>query len=331
MKPAGLIVMYPNAVEDVYGGDAIAAISERVELLAPPLAAEALAARPELLARVEVIFSGWGAPVMDEPFLERAPQLRAVFYAAGSVRAWMTEAVWRRAIVVTTAAAANAVPVAEYAVATILFSLKQGWRYALGAKRLGHHPTRVPCAGAFGSKVGLISLGLVARGVVERLRSTDLALLAYDPFVSPTEAAALGVSLVSLEEIFRESDVVSVHTPLLPETRGLIGREQVGAMRPGATLINTARGEIVREAELIEVLTQRHDLTAVLDVTEAEPLEAGSPLYTLPNVVLTPHIAGSLDRECRRLGAAMLAEFDRWSRGEPLQWQLRSDHAVLIA
>ncbi|HEX2100048.1 MAG TPA: hydroxyacid dehydrogenase [Candidatus Synoicihabitans sp.] len=329
-KPTGLVVMYPNAVADVYGA-ALAAIAGRVELLAPPLSAEALALRPDLLARVDVIFSGWGAPVMDERFLEQAPRLRAVFYAAGSVRGWLTEAVWRRGIVVTTAAAANAVPVAEYTVAAILFSLKAGWRYALGAKRLGRHPPRVRCAGGFGARVGLVSLGLVARGVVERLRPTALTLIAHDPLVSSDEAGRLGVSLTSLIELFRECDVISVHTPLLPETRGLIGREHFAAMKPGATLINTARGEILREAELIDVLTARDDLTAVLDVTNPEPPPPGSPLYTLPNVVLTPHIAGSLDGECRRLGAAMAAELDRWLRGEPLQWQLQPEHASHLA
>jgi phosphoglycerate dehydrogenase-like enzyme len=124
---------------------------------------------------------------------------------------------------------------------------------------------------------------------------------------------------------------VSLHTPLLPETRGLIGREHFAAMKPGATFINTSRGEIVREADLIETFSRRTDLTAVLDVTSPEPPVEGSPLYTLPNVVLTPHIAGSTGRECRRMGETMIAEFDRWTAGSPLQCQVTQAQAALMA
>jgi phosphoglycerate dehydrogenase-like enzyme len=323
--------MYPNAAEEVYGGSLITEIAARVNLLAPVLSAEALIARPDLLKRVEVIFSGWGAPVMDQAFLEKAPRLRAIFYAAGTVRGWATDHVWERGIVVTTASAANAIPVADYTVAALFFSLKNGWHYALGAKRFATQLPRAPCTGAFRSKVGLISFGMVARLVVERLKSSDLEILIYDPHVSPGQAAAAGVTLVSLAEIFSACDVVSLHAPLLPETRGMIGREHFISMKPGATFINTARGEIVRENELIEVLANRGDLTAVLDVTAPEPPAENSPLYTLPNVVLTPHIAGSLGGECRRLGQVMVDEFDRWSRGEPLRWQLTREKAALMA
>jgi phosphoglycerate dehydrogenase-like enzyme len=102
-------------------------------------------------------------------------------------------------------------------------------------------------------------------------------------------------------------------------------------MKSGATFINTARGELVREDELAEVFSQREDLTAVLDVTHPEPPVEGSPLYSLPNVVLTPHIAGSLGRECRRLGQAMIDEFDRWHAGQPLRWQITEAQAALTA
>jgi len=330
-KAAGLVVMYPNAAEEVYGGSLITEIAARVNLLAPVLSTEALIARPDLLKRVEVIFSGWGAPVMDQAFLEKAPRLRAIFYAAGTVRGWATDHVWERGIVVTTASAANAIPVADYTVAALFFSLKNGWHYALGAKRFATQLPRASCAGAFRSKVGLVSLGMVARLVVERLKFSDLEILVYDPHVSAGQAAAAGVTLVSLGEIFSACDVVSLHAPLLPETRGMIGREHFISMKQGATFINTARGEIVRENELIKVLANRGDLTAVLDVTAPEPPVENSPLYTLPNVVLTPHIAGSLGSECRRLGQVMVDEFDRWSRGEALRWQLTREKAALMA
>lgn len=105
----------------------------------------------------------------------------------------------------------------------------------------------------------------------------------------------------------------------------------LGAMKLGATFINTARGAVVRENELIEVMMARPDLTAVLDVTWPEPPVEGSPLYTLPNVILTPHIAGSKDRECRRMGRLMIDEFDRWSRGEGLKWGISREKSARLA
>jgi phosphoglycerate dehydrogenase-like enzyme len=98
-------------------------------------------------------------------------------------------------------------------------------------------------------------------------------------------------------------------------------------MKPGASFINTARGAVVNEADLIAVLREREDLFAVLDVTYPEPPAPDSPLFDLPNVLLTPHIAGSLNNECRRMGRTMVEELGRWLRGEPLRYRVGQDYA----
>lgn len=327
----GLVVLDAQAFELIYGAEYLAEIGRRVELLTGPLTKEDLAARPDLLAQVEVIFSGWGAPVLDAAFLEAAPKLRAVFYGAGTIRYFTTDAFWARGITISSAYAMNAVPVAEFTLATILLSLKNFWQSAYGAKALGRFPERPRCAGAFGSKVGLISLGMIGRLVRERLRPFDLEVLAYDPFMTPEQATVLGVEMVSLDEIFRQCDVVSLHTPWLKSTEGLIQGRHFELMKPNGTFLNTARGAVVREGEMIEVLTRRTDLTALLDVTYPEPPVPDSPLWKLPNVVMTPHIAGSQDRECRRMGRLMLDEFDRWVRGENLKWAISKEKAALLA
>jgi phosphoglycerate dehydrogenase-like enzyme len=163
--------------------------------------------------------------------------------------------------------------------------------------------------------------------VAERLRAFDVRVIAYDPFATPEAAADLSVELCTLEALFERSDVVSCHTPWLPETVGLLNGALFRRMKPGASFINTARGAVVNEAELIEVLGARDDLFAVLDVTYPEPPAVDSPLYTLPNVLLTPHIAGSMDDECRRMGRMMVDELDRWLRGEPLRHRVTRDYA----
>jgi phosphoglycerate dehydrogenase-like enzyme len=162
---------------------------------------------------------------------------------------------------------------------------------------------------------------------VKLLKAYDLKLYGTDPYVSHAEARQLGVQLVSLDELFRTCDVVSVHTPLLPETAGLITGAHLASMKTGGVFVNTARGEIIREAEMIQVLMQRPDLQAVLDVATKEPPDEDSPLYTLPNVMLTPHIAGSVGEECRRMGRFMVDELQRYIRGEPLQGLVTRDLA----
>jgi len=318
--------------ETIYSPDVRRAIAADVELYAPQQKSDVLEVNPDLLRDVDVILSGWGAPRMDEIFLEAAPRLEAVFYGAGSIRSVTTEAFWRRGITIVSAWAANGVPVAEYALSQVLFSLKQGYRAAAAMRADPAKPfSREDVVGAYGSTVGIISLGMIGRLVVERLKVFDVHIVAYDPFVAREEAEALGVELVSLDEAFRRSDVVTLHTPWLEETEGLIAGRHFALMKKNAAFINTARGAIVRESEMIEALRQRPDLFAVLDVTRPEPPAKDSPLWVLPNVFLTPHIAGSMGKECYRMGAFMLEELKRYVKGEPLQWRITEEMARRMA
>ena len=330
-KAKALIVLSSHGCNVIYGSSQLAEIATRVDLLAEALTPQQLAERPELLADVEVIFSGWGAPKMDEAFLALAPKLRAVFYGAGTIRYFTGDAFWARDITITSAYAMNAIPVSEFTLGVILLSLKNVWRLSLDARINQKHTPRGPMAGGYGSKVGLISLGMIARLVRDRLRPFDLEVLVYDPFLTDSQAIELDVKKVTLDELFAESDVVSLHTPWLKETEGMITGRHFGLMKSGATFLNTARGAIVNEAEMITALQARPEITAFLDVTHPEPPAPDSPLWSLPNVVLTPHIAGSQGRECQRMGRLMIDEFDRWTRGEPLLWQISQEKAALLA
>ena len=326
-----IYILEPEWQTRVYSAEVRAALDEAVEWVAPPQSAVSIRENLARLRDVEVIFGGWGTARLDEAFLAAAPRLRAVFHAGGSIRYFATDAMWARGIVVSTASALNAIPVADYTLATVLFSLRDGWYHERGAQRSGAFLPRREIAGSYGSTVGIVSLGQIGRLVCERLRPIEVEVIAYDPFATEAEARALGVALVGLEEMFARADVVSLHAPWLKETENFIGGAHFAAMKPGATFINTARGAIVNEPEMIAVLQQRPDLTAVLDVTWPEPPVAGSPLYSLPNVVLTPHIAGSVGREVERFGRAMLGDFDAWRRGEPLKYQVTRDSAARLA
>jgi phosphoglycerate dehydrogenase-like enzyme len=331
--PKAAIIVPHRVLDLVYGPDGVAAIGRETELVHPPVAPDELRPCDEAwLARAEVLFTGWGAPRLDAAMLARMPALRAVFHAGGTVRAVVTGEVWKRGIVVTTAAAANGVPVAEFTFACIVFGLKRVWfQNRLVRERRTFPSPGLDVPGAYGSSVGLVSLGKIAQMVCARLRTIDVRVRVHDPVVDPSLIAEHGAEPASLESLFATSDVVSIHAPWLPETDGLITGGLVRRMKPGATLINTARGAVVAEDELCAVLRERPDLQAVIDVTRPEPPAADSPLYDLPNVFLTPHIAGSQAAECRRLGLWVIDDFRRWARGEPLREQVTEANASLQA
>ncbi len=325
--------MDPEALAGVYAQADLRRISAWVDL-APDLVLTPANWRShrDRLVDAEFVFSGWKAPVFDADFLHAAPRLRAVFYAAGSIRYCTTEAFWNSGIPICSAYAANAVPVAEYTVSVSILALKQFWRRADLARRgegWGDHTRPIP--GAFRARIGLVSFGVIARRVVELLSAYDVGVLVYCPYLTDAEAASLGVERAPLERVFRECDVVSVHTPILPETIGLIDGRLVRSMKPDAALVNTARGVILDQPSVVQALRERPDLTAILDVTHPEPPAADDPLFTLPNVVVTPHIAGSHGRECERLGAFMADELERFATGQPLLWRITREMSRRMA
>ncbi|MFB6836973.1 hydroxyacid dehydrogenase [Streptomyces sp. NPDC056361] len=279
------------------------------------------------LADAEVVLSGWGCPPIDESVLAAAPKLRAVIHAAGSVKHHITDACWKRGIEVASAAWANALPVAEYTVAVALLANKQLLRI-----REDYRDRRAPYdwqrayadAGNYRRTVGIIGASRIGRRVLELLRPHDLDLLLHDPYVTPAEAARLGARAVGLDELCTAADVVSVHAPELPDTRHLIDGRRLALMRDGSTLINTSRGSLIDQDALIGELVSGR-LNAVIDVTVPEVLPADSPLYDLPNVVLTPHVAGSLGRELHRMAAAAADELALWADGRPFAHPVLAD------
>jgi phosphoglycerate dehydrogenase-like enzyme len=330
--PNGLYILSAESLPMIYGEPERAELDTLVNFVAPPQTPASIAAAPGLLADVDVIFSGWGAPRLDAALLAAAPKLRAFFYGAGSVRGFVTDAFWERGILLTSAYGANAVPVAEFTTSQVLFSLKHGWRRALHARMHHNFGPALPVTGNYGGVVGIISLGMIGRLAVQMLSRFDLKIIAYDPFVSAAQAATLGVELCTLDEVFQRADVVSLHTPWLKETERLIRGAHFESMRPNTTFINTARGAVVAEDEMIAALHKRPDVMALLDVTYPhEPPVPGSPLWTMPNVVLTPHIAGSSGAECRRMGRYMIDELKLYLAGRPLRWQITREKAAILA
>ncbi len=275
------------------------------------------AGKAAVLAETDILLGSWGMPKLVPDFLAKAPKLRAVCYAAGSIKGFVTPESYARGVLITTAMHANAVPVAEVTVALITLANKS-WFQALAAMRGQRKFVHAPAhPGNYRTRVGLIGFGAICRLVAERLRGMDLQVDVYDPFTTDEALAAFGCRRQSdLLQLARDCQVISLHAPNIPQTRHMLAAPFFRAMRDGACFINTARGALVDEAALIAEL-QSGRLTAHLDVTDPEPPVADSPFWSLPNVYLTPHLAGSSSGEVRRMGQLAIEECLRVIRGEP--------------
>jgi phosphoglycerate dehydrogenase-like enzyme len=318
-RPETLLVMARDTMRLQFGEAELARLRASARLGEPlitdELASPAVRAR---LAEAEVLITSWGCPPLDAEVLRAAPKLRAVLHAAGSVRDHVGGAVFDRGLLVTTAAGANAEPVAQYTLGAILWAFKKVPFLAADARTFREDWLYRERRGELSGRdrtVVLVGFSRVGRRVAELLRLMNLArVLVVDPVVAPAQIRAAGAEPAELADALPRADVLSLHAPSLPETRHMIGAAELAALPPGAVLINTARGALVDTAAL-EHACAADGLHAVLDVTEPEPLPAGSPLYELPNVVLTPHIAGSLGNELTRMGSLAVAEVERLARG----------------
>ncbi|ONK10527.1 hydroxyacid dehydrogenase [Streptomyces sp. MP131-18] len=319
-KPAAGLVFSPAALAERFFPPArMAGLREHVRVPPGPVLEEYDSERARrVLAEAAVLITGWGAPRLTPAVLDAAPRLTHVIHTAGSVRGIADEEVFARGIEVSSQAEANAVPVAEYTLAMILLANKDVFRMA----RSFVHDRRAPdirqtlaTRGNYGQTVGVIGASAIGRRLLSLLRPFDLRVLLHDPTLDPSGAAALGARHADLDTLMAESDVVTVHAPALPETRHLLDARRLALMRPGATLINTARASLVdRQALIGELSTGR--ITAILDVPDIRG--ADDPLFRLPNALLTPHLAGSVGTELDRLAENALDEVARAAAGRPL-------------
>lgn len=315
------LAMAQNVFDRVFTPRHLAELAEHARVLsANPITTFDDPLAHDLLARVEVLITGWGCPPVDAAVLDHAPRLRYIIHAAGTVKHHLTPTCWERGIEVSSAAAANAVPVAEFTVAMVLLSGKRVLQLATALRQQRgaiDAEALFPTMGNYRKQIGIVGASKIGRHVIELLSPYAFTVVVADPHLDERAAAELGVTLMELDDLIATSDIVSLHAPSLPETHHMIDERRIALLRPDATIINTARGELVDQNALTRRI-QRGDLHAVLDVTTPWVLDAADPLYEHPNVLLTPHIAGSLGVELERLAETAVAETRRLSRGHAL-------------
>jgi phosphoglycerate dehydrogenase-like enzyme len=251
------------------------------------------------------------------------PRLKAVFYAAGNVKAFAWPLI-EHDIILVSAWAINAIPTAQMVLSQILLTCRGYFRSVrnYGVERHLAPAKAFHRSGANGETVGIIGMGWIGRTLTKHLQDFGFHVLASDPFLTPERAAELGVEKVTLEDLFERSYIVSNHIPDLATTKHVLHGGLFERMRDGATFINSGRGAQVIEADLIRIMRSRPDLTALLDVTDPEPPSADSVLWELPNVIISPHIGGTIGDEVTRLADCVIDEFIAWESGRPLRYQV---------
>ena len=284
-----------------------------------------------LLRDADACITSWDVAQIDADLLNAEPRLRALAHMGGSVKRFVSDAVWARGLRVTTAGPALARDVAETTLGLILVGAKRIAQLGQHVRDGGWRASKwFPSRELHSSVVGIIGASNVGRNVIELLAPFNVKqILIYDPFLSNADAHQLGAKKVDLDDLLRASDIISLHAPDKPDTRRMIGARQLALMKDDATIINTARGTLIDESALVAELA-RGRFFAFLDVTDPEPPAPDSPLRNLPNVIVTPHIAGCIE-DCSRMGEMAVEELRRFFAGEPAIYQIMPEMFARIA
>ena len=306
MRPKLAFAMAADKTRHVFDAEALARLARTCDIVRDaPLEDFASAEARAILSEIDILVTGWGCPMVTAEVVKAAPRLKLIAHAAGTVKFTLDPAVYAAGIRVTHAADANAVPVAEYTLAAIIFANKRVFelrdRYRADPGRRTSYALMDEPIGNYHRTIGLVGASRIGRKVARMLEGFDFTVLVSDPFVKQGDPVLARAELVDLDTLLVRSDVVSIHAPALPSTRAMIGASQLKLMKDGAAFINTARGALIDEAALIAEL-QTGRIHAVIDVTDPEIPDRASPLYSLPNVFLTPHVAGAVGTERLRLG-----------------------------
>jgi phosphoglycerate dehydrogenase-like enzyme len=308
-----------DVVDYIYGEERVEKIASLAKLHSVRITSENLQEELPKLRDVEVIFSCWGMQPLTDAQLDQMPNLKAVFYAGGSVNGF-AQPLLERGITVCNAVEANAIPVAEFCLAQILLACKGAYQNSELCRKGPWKQSDMPVGkGVYGETIALLGIGAISRHLLRLLKPFHLRIIAVSNYLTSEQAREMGIDgLVSIEEAFRKGYVISNHLADRPSNQGILRREHFASMRPHATFINTGRGAQVDESGLLAALQARSDLTALLDVQHPEPPAVGSGLFIQPNVYMTSHIAGSTNDEVQRMADFMLEEFTRWLNDEPL-------------
>ena len=284
----------------------------------------------ELIKDADIVITSWGTLSLDGEVLDMAPNLKLIIHAAGSVKPVMSDQIYPRGIRVVSCAGAIGIGVAETALGLTIYSVKNVKELDMDVHNGEWGKNKLKTKEMYGINVGVVGAGWVGRHYIKLLKNFHVNILLSDPFITEEQARALGVKKVELDDLMRLSDVVSLHAPSLPSTDKMINKSNLSLMKDGATIINTARGSLIDEDDLYEECKDGR-IKACIDVTQPEPPAKDHPFRTLPNIVLTPHIAGAVTNGKLRIGLFTVQAIEGYLKGEPIPGEVREDQLGTIA
>ncbi len=337
-KPTLLYLLTEEMFKACFRPADVARLEAEVDVVGGPMQDATDVPSSEVLARADILLTCWDSPPVKGDLLAAARRLTFVMHAAGTVRKLIDDDLWHRGIRIASCNHAIAIGVAEMILGFLIVAGKRGWSLP-SLVRSGHwtrrsEELRTECRQhiieMFDIAVGVISASLVGRHLCKLLRNFEVRTLLYDPFVTASEAAEWGAERVELDDLLRQSDMVSLCAPALPQTRHMMGAPQFAMMKDRAIFINTSRGQNVDEAALAAEL-KKGRLFALIDVTDPEPPPIDHPFLTLPNVIVTPHIAGHAANGRLRQGKYAVDEILRFVRGEPLANEITRERLATMA
>lgn len=290
-----------------------------------PAAAVALRER---LGAVDALIVCHGSPRVTGDLMDAAPRLRLVGELEGDRFSYRidAEAAWERGIRTVDTTNGSSYPVAEYALALIILSLRNAaahFRHMIEpvTYNAGDLQSSFPPGELYGTSVGLIGCGHIGRRLIKFLKAFECPIMVYDPYISKDVADALGFLPTTLEHVLSDNDAVVSLVPHTPRTEGMLGAAQLELLRPGSVFVNVSRGKVVDSAALVARL-RRGDICAGIDVFDPEPVPGDHPIKTLPNVFLTPHIASLQQRHAGRFFSIMVDELERFFAGHETLYDL---------
>ena len=280
----------------------------------------------------DIAVTSWGNNAIDKTLLDLAPELKLVAHAAGSVKPIVSDELFERGIRVVSSAKPLGIGVAETALGLTIAASKNIFNLVKhtangGWNDCGYDEIRE----LYDRTVGVIGAGWAGSHYIKLLQSFDVEVLLFDPFVSEEKAKQLGATKATLEELLTRSDIISIHAPSIPATNHMINKDTLAMMKKDAILINTARGTIIDEKALYAFMAAGNLKYACLDVTDPEPPAADHELRTLPNVILTPHLAGLAANGKQRIGAHVVEEIQRFFAGEALHTEVTKEMLKTMA
>ena len=284
-----------------------------------------------LMQDATICVTSWGNGPVDENILSVCPDLKLLIHAAGSVKPVVSDALWKKGVRVSSSAPMLSMGVSETALGFTISASKNFYNLNANLHNGGWAEGKENIRELYDLTVGVISGGWAGRHYIELLKPFQVDILLYDPFISEEKAAEMGARKATFEEVLKLSDIISIHAPSIPETYHLFNKDTLAMMKKDAVLINTARGSIIDEQALYEHMKAGNLKYACLDVYDPEPPAADNPLCTLPNVIMTPHLAGLAANGLKKIGQHVCEEIERFLAGEKMLAEVTEDMLARMA